>query len=321
MSATCTLRSHAEVSAALLSRALLAGHEPSDELEEDAGAIAIRAATRAAARAAFSSGKLAAWRTTLEASARERSATLPLGAPVDLMQAFAAPWSLDLAIAAMQSPTAPRNQERLASLARTIFLDAAQTTTGDTSTNTLDAASALAVALAEHGTMRSLDVQSFVALSHTLPHFLVAAWQALLTNADQLAHWRTLDDKSAAVDELLRFAGPSRAVFRRAHRDVVIGDAAIRAEQRVVLLLQSANRDPLVFHDADRLDLSRDASRHVAFGEGRHVCVGAPIIRVAIETATNALLERVGGVSVDDVQWLDGFAIRAPSSLLVTLSS
>jgi len=111
-------------------------------------------------------------------------------------------------------------------------------------------------------------------------------------------------------------------VFRRAVTATRIGDIDIASGERVILMLASANRDPLVFDDPDRLDLSRDASRHLALGRGLHSCVGASIIRLATSVATDALLGAVrGAATVDGVEWLDGFAIRAPSSLFVTLPS
>jgi hypothetical protein len=127
---------------------------------------------------------------------------------------------------------------------------------------------------------------------------------------------------ASAIDELLRFAGPSRAVFRRAAVAARIGTVEIGAGQRVVLQLASANHDPTRFDDAERLDLSRDTSAHLAFGGGSHSCVGATIIRSATEIATRALLAVIPSVpSIERVEWIDGFALRAPSSLIVTVLS
>ena len=315
---TWTLRSHAAAREALACLALAAGHEP---IGDDVESTAIQTGVRAAARDLFPAARLTALRATLEASARSLAATLPVNAPVDLMRDFATPWSLDLAFGATHTPIPADDRPRLTSLAHTIFLDAAQTRTGEISAPARDAASALASSLAARDSTHTIDVQSFVALSQTLPHLLVSAWHALLTHPEALHQWHSLHDKSNAIDELLRFAGPSRAVFRRARRDTQIGASFIERDQRVILLLSDANRDPLVFPDGDRLDLGRDASRHVAFGGGAHVCVGTPIIKLALEVATNALFNQAKSAMIEDVQWLDGFAIRAPSSLVTLLSS
>jgi len=315
---TWTLRSHAAVSAALACSALTVGHEPVAAESTTHSTNHIRNTVRAAARDAFPGSRLIAWRTLLESSAHAMATALPGGVAIDLMQDFAAPWALDLALAAIRNRASTDDGARLGTLARTIFLDAAHSETGAISDASLDAAATLS-ALAANGATQTMDVQSFVALSQTLPHLLVASWYALLTHPDARQQWRSSSDKRNVIDELLRFAGPSRAVFRRAARDTHVGECPVAKDQRVILMLRNANHDPVVFPDADRLDLARDASRHVAFGGGAHVCVGKPIIALALEVATTALLDRLGDTTViDDVQWLDGFAIRAPSSLVVS---
>ena len=177
---------------------------------------------------------------------------------------------------------------------------------------------ALATALTNTAT-HAIDVQSFVALSQTLPHLLVAAWCALLSDSDALHQWRSLENKSAATDELLRFAGPSRAVFRRARRDVRVGGSLITTGQRVILMLGDANRNPrLSGRRSSRLYPRCIASCRVR--RRRAVCVGKPIISLALEVATTALFDVTDATAIDDVHWLDAFAIRAPSSLVVSLS-
>jgi len=315
-SCTWTLRSHATVWAAL-NDAGLAADEATPARPAEVRRVA-QDAIRAGARQQFPAVKLAEWRDSLRASADEFADTLPADAAVDLMKTFAAPWSLDLA--ARVAGLASGDAAHLAPLAHRIFLDAATSTHfGDRRTD--ESAGLLATALARHAAAAPLDVQSFVALSQTLPHLIVAVWHALLTHTAQMAVWGSLTDKSNAIDELLRFAGPSRAVFRRARETTRCDATTVQAGQRVTIMLGAANFDPSVFSEPDRLDLHRgNASRHVALGAGRHPCVGAAIIRVAMEAATNALIARVGtNAVIADVQRLDGFAIRAPSSLVVRL--
>ena len=317
---TWTLRSHAAVSEALADPALATGLASDDA---NAGRDeAVHAAVRAAARDLFPGARLAAWHASLATSARAAVGRLPAEMPVDLMSAVAAPWSLSLAMEA--TGALPGDAAHLNALARRIFVDAAMVAAPPSRLATSQArepALALANALAAGQPARAMDVQSFVAIAQTLPHLLVAAWLALFTNLDQLAVWRAASDKRNAVDELLRFAGPSRAVFRRARRTTRCADANIEAGQFVTLMLADANRDPRAFPAPDSLDLSRhNASRHVALGGGLHPCVGTPIIRQAVDVATSALLDRVDtSLIIEDVRWLDGFAIRAPSSLVVRL--
>jgi cytochrome P450 len=310
------LRRYEDVSAALGDARLAAGDEPSG----DAGRTA-RLAVRDGARVALSSAHLSEWRPALDASARRMATALPTGVSVDLLQAFAEPWSVALA---MTSACAPEDEaQRLAALARVIFLDAAHTANGEPSTHARAASIELGMALAatRQDPRATIDVQAFVALSQTLPCTLAAAWHALLIHPDQGAWLRQSGNTAGAVDELLRFAGPSRVVFRRARASLCLGAAQIAAGQRVALMLAEANRDPVRFPDPNRLELTRDASAHLAFGHGSHSCVGASIVRLAVTVATQALISATPATaSIDDVQWIDGVAIRAPSSLAVTFT-
>jgi cytochrome P450 len=306
---TWTLRSHVAVSAALANAALTIDATPPDAPRD----ASIRAAVRGAARDQFSAVRLAAWRESFTASAKALVDSLPFDAPVDLMNAIAEPWALSLALEATGGTR--DHAARINALARTVFLDAAMTSSAPDSRAPANAAReatvALAAALARGPGEHPIDVQSFVAISQTLPHLLVAVWHALLTHADQVDVWRSTTNKFSAIDELLRYAGPSRAIFRWDRGE------------RLTLMLGEANRDPLVFDEPDRLDLTRrNAGQHVALGGGLHACIGAPIIRLAVETATNALFERANQrVVIDEVQWLDGFALRAPSALVVRISA
>jgi len=85
---------------------------------------------------------------------------------------------------------------------------------------------------------------------------------------------------TAAVEELLRFESPVQYQARRATRQVCVHGVQIPAGARVVLLWGSANRDERRWRRADRLDIAREAKRHLAFGEGIHHCLGAPLARL-----------------------------------------
>ena len=123
-----------------------------------------------------------------------------------------------------------------------------------------------------------------------------------------------------AVEELLRHASPARAVFRRALAEMSIGRASVAPGDRVILMLSAANHDPARFPEPGRLDVRRDAAGHLAFGRGAHSCPGAPLIRMAVAVATDALLGMTSAVEpVGEVEWIGGFAIRAPASLPVVL--
>lgn len=96
----------------------------------------------------------------------------------------------------------------------------------------------------------------------------------------------------SAIEELLRYDGSVKTTVRWARRDVEIGGEAIKAGQRLLLGLSAANRDPGRYDDPDGLDLTRDPNLHVAFGQGIHVCVGAPLARMEAQETFAALTER-----------------------------
>jgi cytochrome P450 len=200
-----------------------------------------------------------------------------------------------------------------------MFTSAAQTTTGEPSDDANAATLELARAFAAVAGETTIHVQAFVAITHTLPAFLGSAWLALLERPDALARLRA--DSSLlgpAVEELLRLAGPSRAVFRRAAAAAEIGAVRIAEGSRVVLLLAAANRDPARFDDPDRLSFDRADPAHLAFSRGAHFCSGAAFIRAAVAAVTRTLLDTLGRGVAREVAWIDGFAIRGVESLVVT---
>ena len=258
----------------------------------------------------------------LRVSASTRVREVPSGSRVDLVGDFAAPWSLDLAASVCGIELVPASTlATLSTLAREAFVAAAHAREAVPAPLGSSAVSELARALASHRALAPLDVQTFVALTHTLPCTLGSVWLALLERPDQMGELRTERARiPRAVEELLRFAGPSRAVFRYAHEQTLIGGSAIAAGARVVLLLSNANRDPSRFADGHRLDVRRDAVGHLAFGRGTHGCVGAGLIRSAVRAATEALLEATRSIELaGEVEWIDGFAIRGVVSLPVRL--
>ena len=95
-----------------------------------------------------------------------------------------------------------------------------------------------------------------------------------------------------AVEELLRFVTPIRAMRRTATRDVEWYDRTIRAGDKVVLWFQAANRDPEVFDDPDTLRVDRKPNRHVGFGWGIHACLGSHLARAEATTFLGRLLDR-----------------------------
>lgn len=120
---------------------------------------------------------------------------------------------------------------------------------------------------------------------------------ALLEHPQQLAVLRDTSDPEVvadAVEELLRYLTVVHSGLRRvAKQDIEIGGRTIRAGDGILLELSAANRDPEIFPDADRLDLSRPARRHHAFGHGPHQCLGQSLARLELQVVHGTLHRRV----------------------------
>ncbi|MER5265390.1 cytochrome P450 [Actinosynnema sp. NPDC002837] len=96
-----------------------------------------------------------------------------------------------------------------------------------------------------------------------------------------------------AVDELIRLAGPVQAVSRHCKSDVDLRGRRLRRGDVVVVVLASANRDPLVFPSPDEADFTRSPNPHLGLGRGVHACFGGPLGRQVLLTLFRALA-RVG---------------------------
>ncbi|MGA8116572.1 MAG: cytochrome P450 [Actinocatenispora sp.] len=147
---------------------------------------------------------------------------------------------------------------------------------------------------------------------------------ALLRHPEQLAMMRDEPDAvEPAVEELLRWLSivPS-GVPRTTKTDVQIAGHTIPAGELVALALPAANRDPALVEDPDRLDITRGAPGHVAFGHGVHHCLGAPLARMEMRIAFPALLRRFRGLALavpyEEIEFRSHHAVYGLHSLPVT---
>ncbi|WP_406629937.1 cytochrome P450 [Amycolatopsis sp. WGS_07] len=156
-------------------------------------------------------------------------------------------------------------------------------------------------------------------------HDTTAAMIALGT-AVLLTHPEQFRASSAdPTEELLRYLSITHTEARRvALADLEIGGQLIRAGEGIIAVKSTANRDPLAFPEPDRFDVRRPARHHVAFGYGRHLCLGAPLARLELEIAYSTL-RRVPGlalaVPLDRLEFKENAIFYSVRELPVTWAS
>jgi len=106
---------------------------------------------------------------------------------------------------------------------------------------------------------------------------------------------------------------------RYALADVELSGGTVAAGDAVLVARHTANRDPRVYSDADRLDVTRQFQAHLVFGHGAHHCIGAPLARMDLQVALTALLDCFPGLHLavpeDQLKWKTGMAVRGPITL------
>jgi cytochrome P450 StaP len=143
---------------------------------------------------------------------------------------------------------------------------------------------------------------------------------ALLRNPDVLNELRAHPELMRnAVDELVRYDSPVQMVTRWAYRDEVLHGREIHPGDKIVLVLGSANRDPLQFTNPDSLHLHRSTSRHCGFGFGIHYCLGANLARAETEIGLTTLLENFPNLSLTDepTQYANDMVFHGPTRLVL----
>jgi len=119
------------------------------------------------------------------------------------------------------------------------------------------------------------------------------AMLCLLEHPDQLARLRAEPELlEPAIEEVLRYRSPLQWIMRTPRRDTELHGQTIPVGALVLPMIGSANRDPKVFAEPDRFDISRFPNAHIAFGHGPHFCLGAALSRLEAKIALGDLLER-----------------------------
>jgi cytochrome P450 len=148
-------------------------------------------------------------------------------------------------------------------------------------------------------------------------------FHALLENPDQ---WEMLrDDPSLmplAVDEVLRWTSPVLHLYRTAAMDVELGGRQVGRGDTVVVWIPSLNRDERAFPDPEKFTVSRDPNKHVGFGVGKHLCIGAALARLELRVLFSELVKGWKRVaSAGEARRLHSILVHGIDYLPISVSS
>jgi pimeloyl-[acyl-carrier protein] synthase len=155
----------------------------------------------------------------------------------------------------------------------------------------------------------------------TTTNLIASGFLTLLRNPAALSQLRDRPEiVASAVEELLRFESPVQHTARIVPADMELGGKALVKGSKLVAVLAAANRDPSRFSSPDSLDLLRTDNRHLAFGCGAHVCMGAALARIESQIAFNTLLRRLANPALMDnkLEWRQNAGLRGLTRLDVT---
>lgn len=168
----------------------------------------------------------------------------------------------------------------------------------------------------------STVVTLFVAGHETTTHLLGNGLLALLQSDAEMQRIKIQPELiPSAIDEMARFDGSVARSWRITKKEMTISGVLIPKSQLVLPILSSANRDENEFADPDKFDLDRDTRKHLAFGRGVHVCLGAPLARIEGQEVIKELLTRFPNIQlgkrVEELSWRKDVALRGLISLPV----
>jgi cytochrome P450 len=169
-----------------------------------------------------------------------------------------------------------------------------------------DLVSALVAAHDDAEAMNADELLAFVLLlllagNETTTNLIGNGMLALGRNPGAMAALRSKPElMRGAIEEMLRYDGPVQATFRTATKDVVVGGTPIAAGTGVFVIVAAADRDPAQFKDPETFDIARAPNEHLAFGDGIHFCIGAPLARLEGSIAIGTALERFPRLRLKD---------------------
>jgi cytochrome P450 len=170
----------------------------------------------------------------------------------------------------------------------------------------------------------SIGITLLIAGHETTANMIGLSTLALLRDPEQLDALRNNPELApAAVEELLRYLTVVQfGLFRQVEEDLPLGDETIRAGEYLIAALSAGNRDERMFPDPDRIDLSRKASKHLAFGFGPHQCLGQQLARVELQEVFTRLYRRIPtlrlAVPFDEIKFKNNTIVYGVTALPVT---
>lgn len=164
-----------------------------------------------------------------------------------------------------------------------------------------------------------------IAGHETTVNFIGNSMMALLEHPEQLALLQNQPELiKTALEETLRYNDPVEfSTSRWAGEDLEFKGKSIRKGDLVIVILNSANHDPNQFDDPEIFDITRQKSKHLAFGKGIHACLGAPLARLEGEIAITSFFKRYPNAKLNidknDLEWRAGMIVRGVKELPVSL--
>jgi cytochrome P450 len=191
---------------------------------------------------------------------------------------------------------------------------------------TADLASVIANATIDGELLADMDMLGHYLIIATAGHdttsnAISGGLLALLDHPDQLALLCEQPELiDAAADEIIRYVSPVKHFLRNCREPFTLGGVTFEPRDMLYLSFASANRDDDVFTDGMRLDVRREnASNHLAFGFGRHYCLGAHLARMEVRSIFKALLPRLEHIELDgDPTWIHAYFVQGPKRIPVS---
>jgi cytochrome P450 len=154
----------------------------------------------------------------------------------------------------------------------------------------------------------------------TTTNHIANAMLALLKFPGELSALRADSELAPrAVEELLRYDGPSGAQVRVVKVEQELRGKRLKPGDRVFLMLNAANRDPDTYQQPERLHLARGGPAHLTFGFGMHICLGFPLARLEGQIALPAVLKHWQRIELaapeNRLEWLNSMVFRGMTSL------